>query len=339
MSRWIYWPLILVGILLAFHLLLTGSPIPLGIVDSLHSPKSVTAIEDDGVKTADGARANLPNASRIRERPLLVEDIFKHGIEVTPSGDVYGLIRIHHWCGNDPVRYHLARVNLLSLAALLEYDQSMHASKRRIDPGTLHFLRLPPAEIEEIFSEQSSPPNHGPSGTSGTSPAEQALVPEASGAGTAKVAHGLVGFVRNVDALEVAGTQKLRQFDGIAPVGLDFVSGGLLDMGGRDDQAFDAPCLESAGQHESCRSCLVAEAQGMAAALTQLLHQLLDGVQVMADRLQKLRFSTFVGHRYSDGICLARSRSPRPGRDCLRQATPGSPKSPVFYGHRAQYGG
>ena len=57
------------------------------------------------------------------------------------------------------------------------------------------------------------------------------------------------------------------------------------------------------------------------------------------DRLEKLRLPAFLGHRHRDSICLARSRSPRPGRDCLRQATPGSPESPVFYGHRAQYDG
>lgn len=163
MKRLIYWPLVLVGIFLAFHLLLTGSPIPLWITDSLHSPKAVSAIDDHIIKTTDGGQIHLPYAARIRERPPLAEDILKHGVELSSSGEVYGLIRIHHWCGNDPVRYHLARVSLLSLAALLEYDPGMHASNRRIDPGTLHFLRLPPEEIKEIFSEKSTPPNHRPS--------------------------------------------------------------------------------------------------------------------------------------------------------------------------------
>lgn len=36
-------------------------------------------------------------------------------------------------------------------------------------------------DLQRNYIQQSSPPNHRPSGTSGTSPAEQALVPEASG--------------------------------------------------------------------------------------------------------------------------------------------------------------
>ena len=33
----------------------------------------------------------------------------KHGVEVGADGRVFGLVRVWHWCGNDPVGYHPGR--------------------------------------------------------------------------------------------------------------------------------------------------------------------------------------------------------------------------------------
>ena len=38
------------------------------------------------------------------------------GVELAPDGRVYGLVRIHHWCGNDPVQTHIARTICYSTA-------------------------------------------------------------------------------------------------------------------------------------------------------------------------------------------------------------------------------
>jgi hypothetical protein len=44
----------------------------------------------------------------------------KHGVEIGTDGKVYGLMLIHHWCGNDPVRHHLARVDIASVLKFLQ---------------------------------------------------------------------------------------------------------------------------------------------------------------------------------------------------------------------------
>jgi hypothetical protein len=155
MSRLIYWPLILLGILASFHLLLTGSPVPLFRMERLHSPKDVASIEADAIVTTDGTRVALPNAALIRERPILAKDILERGIEVFPNGEIIGLFRIDHWYGNDPVRFHLARVNLASLTAHLENDPRMLNARRKIDPGKLSLLSESPEKIKEMLSERS----------------------------------------------------------------------------------------------------------------------------------------------------------------------------------------
>lgn len=154
MKRLIYWPLILIGVLGAFHILLTGSPIPLWVVDKLNSPKAVASIENDLIKTINGEILPLPKAELLGEHFRLSEDVLKNGVELTPSGEVFGLIRVHHWCGNDPVRYHLARVSLMSLVTMLECDPNMRVSKFGIDPGSLGMLRLPPDQLREILAEK-----------------------------------------------------------------------------------------------------------------------------------------------------------------------------------------
>ena len=57
--------------------------------------------------------------------------------------------------------------------------------KRQMFPAPMHALLVEfvqeSDDIQRKYVQPSSPPNHHPSGTSGTSPAEQALVPEASG--------------------------------------------------------------------------------------------------------------------------------------------------------------
>lgn len=154
MKRLIYWPLVLMGILGFFHLLLTGSPIPRWITESLASPRKISSIEENFLRTSEGTVIRLRGAGFIRECPPVSADIFKHGVEVNASGEMFGLVRVHHWCGNDPVRYHLARVSLISLVAFLEEGQVLRVSKHGIDPWGLRMLGLPPDKLKEELSER-----------------------------------------------------------------------------------------------------------------------------------------------------------------------------------------
>ena len=59
--RWIKY-IVLVPLLLCSgcHMLLTGSPIPLWYIESLHDPVAVTAIADEALVLADGRQVRLP---------------------------------------------------------------------------------------------------------------------------------------------------------------------------------------------------------------------------------------------------------------------------------------
>ena len=43
---------------------------------------------------------------------------------------MFGLIQIHHWCGNDPVRVQLAKVDLRQFVMYLTHLERAHSLKR-----------------------------------------------------------------------------------------------------------------------------------------------------------------------------------------------------------------
>jgi len=157
MNPFLKWPLIVVSILGAGHFLLTGSPIPLIITGSLDHPREVSAIEDDGLLLRGGKFLALPHARLIRDHPAARDDLLRYGVEISPAGGLTGLFRIHHWCGNDPVRAELARVDLLALATLFDCDPRWRASNRRLDPGDRSLLTCPPEEIRRGFDQRHGP--------------------------------------------------------------------------------------------------------------------------------------------------------------------------------------
>src|SRR5690242_13363191 len=64
---------------------------------------------------AGGKTLTLPDVTNIPKEPRIWKDILDYGVELNTNGSSYALVHVHHWCGNDPVRYHLARVDLSSL--------------------------------------------------------------------------------------------------------------------------------------------------------------------------------------------------------------------------------
>lgn len=47
----------------------------------------------------------------------------KRGVEVGVDGRILGLVRTHHWCGNDPVREHIARIDLSDMMIFLRVGE------------------------------------------------------------------------------------------------------------------------------------------------------------------------------------------------------------------------
>jgi len=47
----------------------------------------------------------------------------KRGVEVHADGRVWGVVRVYQWCGNDPVREHIARVDLADMMTFLRVGE------------------------------------------------------------------------------------------------------------------------------------------------------------------------------------------------------------------------
>jgi len=109
---------VLVIPLCGFYFLLTGSPFPLFQIERLNSPVKVTAINVDGLLTEDGRKLTIKYIPTIPTELPALRDAVRDGIEVDRDGYLVGRLKIHHWCGNDPVRYHLGKVNLSCLLIL-----------------------------------------------------------------------------------------------------------------------------------------------------------------------------------------------------------------------------
>lgn len=67
---------------------------------------------------------------------MALAEATSRGVEIDEQGRVFGLVRVHHWCGNDPVGEHVARVELADLLAFLDEgvrdersDQELHVAR------------------------------------------------------------------------------------------------------------------------------------------------------------------------------------------------------------------
>jgi hypothetical protein len=98
---------------------LTGHVSPIRILDTLQSPVAVTGWSDDGLSLVGGRTVQLPGFRRLPAESAALTDITRRGVEVSTNGRVYGLVKVHHWCGNDPVEEHIARVDVADVLMFL----------------------------------------------------------------------------------------------------------------------------------------------------------------------------------------------------------------------------
>jgi len=114
------WILGVVLVFMGFHFLLTGCPIPLFRIDHLRNPQRVLSIENTALILEGQSRITIPHILQIPSSNAVFKAAISHGVEVSEAGQVYGLIKMHHWCGNDPMRYDRRRVNLTELIGAIE---------------------------------------------------------------------------------------------------------------------------------------------------------------------------------------------------------------------------
>lgn len=122
-----FWPAAAIGLVIASALawaicsgaghrfLLTGRFFPVDQIERLNSPRPTAGWSQAGIRLADGRIVPLPGVEQMPAASKALDLALGQGIEVTSDGRVFGLLRIHHWCGNDPVRVHIARVDLAHL--------------------------------------------------------------------------------------------------------------------------------------------------------------------------------------------------------------------------------
>ena len=107
--------------------MLTGRFTPIHKIESLRAPVTVKAWTPDGLSLSDGRMVQLPGVHALPSVSPALTEMTKRGVEVAADGRVYGLVRVHHWCGNDPVREHIARLDISDAMIFLHVGQTVTA--------------------------------------------------------------------------------------------------------------------------------------------------------------------------------------------------------------------
>ena len=106
------------------------------IVEKLHDPISVEGWTDRSLLLEDGRNIYVPGVSHLPKESAPLSEATKRGVEVANDGRIYGLVRINHWCGNDPVRYHLARIDIGHMLSFLGEQQDASNESADVEYGS-----------------------------------------------------------------------------------------------------------------------------------------------------------------------------------------------------------
>ena len=102
----------------------TGRFLAVDRVETLENPLSVLGWNKAGLELSDGSFVPLPGVTALPAQSLVLAEATRRGVEIDPNGRVIGLVRVHHWCGSDPVRRHVTRVDLAHL--LMFFDEGRY---------------------------------------------------------------------------------------------------------------------------------------------------------------------------------------------------------------------
>jgi hypothetical protein len=90
------------------------------LIEELRNPRQVRGWSSAGLILDDGRTVPLPGIRLIPSQSKVLANATGRGVEINPDGRVIGLVKVHHWCGNDPIRRHIARVDLAEMMMLLD---------------------------------------------------------------------------------------------------------------------------------------------------------------------------------------------------------------------------
>jgi hypothetical protein len=136
---------------------------PLSIVETLQGPVALAGWTSDALDLADGRRVKLAGVRNIRADSLALAEVKRNGGVEIGGGGVYGLVKVWHWCGNDRVRRHVARVDVERLLVFLgeadaatpgtaELERQMAESGRRREQPDLSAFGWNVSEFYEFRS-------------------------------------------------------------------------------------------------------------------------------------------------------------------------------------------
>jgi hypothetical protein len=104
--------------------MLTGRFFPIHKIERLNNSVPVKSWTPEGLALSDGRTVLLPGIHALPGVSPALTEMTKRGVEIAPNGNVYGLVRIHHWCGNDPVREDIVRVDLAEAMTFLHVGRT-----------------------------------------------------------------------------------------------------------------------------------------------------------------------------------------------------------------------
>ena len=85
------------------------------VIESLQDPRAVLAIDAEGLVLGRNERLTIPGSPFSAIANAALWEATRRGVEVGADGRAVGLLPIWHWCGNDPIREHVARIPLTQL--------------------------------------------------------------------------------------------------------------------------------------------------------------------------------------------------------------------------------
>lgn len=105
------------------------------IIEELKNPVSVVSWNENGLKLQDGSRVQLVGFKLLPKKSVALTEATKRGVEVQRDGQIIGLIRIWHTCGNDPIHEHVVRVDLAQFLTFIGEGERFRERHTRIDRG------------------------------------------------------------------------------------------------------------------------------------------------------------------------------------------------------------
>ena len=115
-AGWVAWPRI-------NFFLLTGHFFPIRQVERLDHPITVNGWTRNGLNLADGRIVQLPGLKSLPTNSEALAQATQRGVEIDSTGRIWGLVKIHHWCGNDPVREDVKKIDLGDMMTFLQVGE------------------------------------------------------------------------------------------------------------------------------------------------------------------------------------------------------------------------